>query len=162
MPDNTQSNWVSKAEREPGGPNHWQWRTIWLNTSAPRRISILAGVLKPGSANHITLTCVQFRSQGMGWTGKFNVTLGRTIASTYKFFPPNFKGYILNWTIDRADFSVISPPSSTTRNWCFREKCNCCARCLATKDRRSRIQQSTCLDCMAVRSSDCDMASHNH
>ena len=54
-------------------------------------------------------TCVQLWSYNTVQTGKFEVTLGNTTASTAMFFPPKFEGWALNCTTEREDLSMIPP-----------------------------------------------------
>ena len=85
VPVNTHPNHVLDAEGDPGGPYHQPWRIMQVNTSAPRRRSMSAGVPKPGSAKLMLNRCFQLLSKGLGCDG--NSVVIRIIASTGSLLP---------------------------------------------------------------------------
>ena len=128
VPNNTQPNWVSKAEGKSGGPNRRPRSTTRLRMSSPRNRSILLGVSNPGSDNCIPYRCVQCRSLGTGLTGKFEVTWGNTIASSFRLTLPWFNSCIRNCTTEREAFFMMPPIPSTWIYRCLHCKWCCCAR----------------------------------
>ena len=87
VPNRTQPKPVLRANGNPSGPNCRLWRTMWLYTLAPSRMSMWSGKPKSESARQKSWQVFPFLIKWSCEGGKFCHYLRQTAPSTFHWGP---------------------------------------------------------------------------
>ena len=115
-PVRTQPNSVWNAIGAPEGPIHRPCSSMSTNTSTPKRMSILPGRPKSGSASGISTKWFHVGSKGTGWSGRSQVTLEWRRLSLP--FYCQVIAWRISWSLQSIGVESCGTGQLPLRSWC--------------------------------------------